>query len=393
MVCLTLLAGAFPEVRPGQRDDFGRSALASPGNPALAITIDMLRRHPDLARWVLHPDGDTAHEVVVAQWRRHPAVAALLKPWKDEERLLDEAVMFLGTEDGQLRLAWELAVSGQAWAELPESARCLYQALHAKAAEAGRRGGPRVMMSNRVALAVMTQVTGRVYGSIATVTKARAALVAAGFITVEAGESWAAGKGTKATICDLLPEVVMIEVNKALSPERGQFTSAARPVLDAVGRKELEEVISGRRAEKAMAVALWRNGDGDGARRLLQEKEALRRTNHRQAGELAKLRPVALTAQTAIEELAAAREEILRLQAFIAGVPLSPDGRFAHGGGIEVIEAIESAGSLKGAIAVLAAEVMSMSPSAVSMERKGVEHGQEVAQDGAAAGSGAGAAP
>jgi hypothetical protein len=176
---------------------------------ALQVTIAFTRAHPHLRWWFHHPGEDSAHDEVARQWRRHHAVVRATphkhrRAEKYLEFLLDTAEEFILSEDQWLAAAYRHATSSEAWGKLPRSARDLYDALHAKAAESGRLGGPNVLMAHRVAIAMIEQATGHRY-KLSNITYAREALISAGVITATVGEPWQQGVKSKGTVYHLLP--------------------------------------------------------------------------------------------------------------------------------------------------------------------------------------------
>jgi hypothetical protein len=137
---------------------------------------------------------------------------------------------WLELDDERLAAKWAEVTSNPAWAELPQSAQDLYSTLHAKAAERGSLGGASVLLGHRQAIALIEAMTGRRYNSLATITKARLALIKADLVTVEVGQAWQPGFRNKATVYNLLPGAS----EQCLYPHKGIVhleTGEARPVL------------------------------------------------------------------------------------------------------------------------------------------------------------------
>jgi hypothetical protein len=143
-------------------DEYADSARSE----AIADAVEVTRHHQDVAKWHAVPDGDSAHEAVVQAWRAHKATRAYVRRYARrcsehelEADLLATAVRFLGMEDEQLDARW--AYWSSRWDSWAQSMRDVFAALHAKAADPGRQGGPQVLMSHRVLIEVIRSRTGR----------------------------------------------------------------------------------------------------------------------------------------------------------------------------------------------------------------------------------------
>lgn len=218
----------------------------------LRHTIKCLRSYPDLARWALRPDGDPAHEKAVRDWRDHPFMSSVTRPWKEVPKLLDAAAAFLADEDDRLALVWQAATSGPLWGQLNQSDRDYYTVAHALAAEPGQRGGRRVQLTNRVALALIKSVTDHEYKSLGGITKARARLTDLGWISAEVGSPFTPGVRSRATVVDLLgvdnPSLRLRDCSQA------QLSSPLpRPCLSDADREALDDAIrDSRRAKQGL---------------------------------------------------------------------------------------------------------------------------------------------
>lgn len=169
--------------------------------PELRHTIGFVRSHRHLARWHSHPDGDSAHEKILQEWRHHSSMCSVT--WKDEPKLLDTATVFLDDEDDRLAAVWHAATSDPLWGQLNQSDRDYYTVAHALATDP-RRGGRRVQLSNRMALALIASVTGHEYTSLQVISKARNRLEVLGLISVKVGAQFTPGVRSRATVVDLL---------------------------------------------------------------------------------------------------------------------------------------------------------------------------------------------
>lgn len=177
---------------------------------AFDLTVRTARQHPEFWRWQrTYPSGDSAHDMVVAGWRE-----AALKTSRRGGKVKHEG-KFLGdlagaaqrcmeAEDEALAAVWSVVTSTPGWAKAPQSARDLYRVLHAVAAEPGELGGRRVLMSQRLAIALIESRTRRRY-SMGTITKARAWLVNHHAVEAEVGAPWTPGVRSLPTRYDLLP--------------------------------------------------------------------------------------------------------------------------------------------------------------------------------------------
>jgi len=251
-------------------DDYADSARCD----AIAHAVEVTRRHPHIAKWHAVPDGDSAHEAVVQAWRNHRLTRAYVVRYARrcserelEADLLDTAARFLELEDEQLAARW--AHWSSRWDSWSQSMRDVFTALHARAAETGRLGGPRVLMSHRVLIEVIRARTGREY-RLGTITNARVRLAGTGALAAVAGQPWEAGRRASATIYDLLPDC---GIEQSLYPPHRGFVQLPwspdpdcgeqplpRPQLSDRDRGVLLGTVAVLSAQKRLAEERWKRG-------------------------------------------------------------------------------------------------------------------------------------
>ena len=191
---------------PDAADELGAAIRKS---NALRRIVAVTRRYPDI--WDRGPGAYSSYPEVVSMWRAVEVALEDARPHRRDEFaawLIGTAREFPAEEDGRLAAAWAYVTGSEEWARLPRSARNLYEALHAVAAEQGRLGGPRVEMCHTLAIKLIHARTGLRPCSKGTITNAREALVRAGFIEARVGEPWAPGIKSRAARYDLLPAAV-----------------------------------------------------------------------------------------------------------------------------------------------------------------------------------------
>jgi hypothetical protein len=183
---------------------------SSPYGEALKHTVAVVCRYRNLRKWLGQQGQDPAHDLITREWRECPAITNWLtgrdgpkyRHWENQlNKIIDSAERFLEQEDEKLAWAWSDATSTEAWLKLPQSARDLYEALHAKAAERSSWGGPEVLMVHRLAIDLIKSRTGRQY-QLSNITYARVRLIEQGFLTAEVGR----GKN-RGTTYNLLPHL------------------------------------------------------------------------------------------------------------------------------------------------------------------------------------------
>jgi hypothetical protein len=169
------------------------------------ITMETVRRHPDIRKWAARPGEDTGHDFTVRAWKSEPAIQAALHRVKYVRRdeyltgLLEAAEAALEAEQEKLDHIWAHATSHPEWGTFPQSSRDLFLAVIAKAGERDEYGGLSVLMSHQTAIAIIEAMTGTRYSS-RTITQARKPLIEAGVLTAEAGQAWAPGKRGRPTV-------------------------------------------------------------------------------------------------------------------------------------------------------------------------------------------------
>jgi hypothetical protein len=229
----------------------------APGEPVgpLVHTIVTLVRFPHLRKWYLSLGEDDAHDEIVRQWIESPAIQAKLPDREARAarylmRLLDAATERIESDDERLRDVWNYVVTTAEWKALPEPARWLYRALHAKAAYPGRYGGPRVLMSHRLAVKFIVELGGREY-TPRTMTAAMKALTGAGLATVDIGASYHDGNrpaSIKATEYDLLPSTgYFTKLSRA--GQLCEVDSRAAEPRPRLAEEAVEQVITGHQAD------------------------------------------------------------------------------------------------------------------------------------------------
>jgi hypothetical protein len=234
----------------------------TPFDAAMAVAVRFTRRYPDLWRWQSCPDGDAAHEDAVRAFLADPVIRQMLDYEVKLRRkdgfmdgLMYGAARYIERLDGQLAAAWQRVTSGPAWPSLPQSARDLYDALHAVAAEPGPLGGPKVLMSHGLAVELICARTGRRYTNRRTIGCARDKLTEAGLVTVDVGKQ---GWHSRASVYNLLPR------SQYTSPSCGGkrvsvlTPPAARPSLSARDREVLRAAVARLRWSQGREQDRWR---------------------------------------------------------------------------------------------------------------------------------------
>jgi hypothetical protein len=212
---------------------------------ALAHTIALIRRYPDLETWWRRCDTASATADVVRAWQQHPAVAAAAaeRRWHRQDRflarLLSAGRRHIEDADERLVLVYAYVTQLAAWHELPASARDLYDALHVKAAYRGRFGGPAQLMSHRLACDFIEVMTGREHTAPG-ICYARKALAGAGLVSLSTARPLEGRRPT--SVYGLLPRPLF---NKALSTGEGLVKKLedSRPWLDVA---QVEAIIARR---------------------------------------------------------------------------------------------------------------------------------------------------
>jgi hypothetical protein len=182
------------------------------GSESMRHAAAWTRRYPDLLDWYddwcYFPCKDHAHDEVVQRWVDESEQIAWPKARLLKKKLrnrLSGARRWLEEQDEQLAAVYAFVTSRPEYVSLPQSAKHVYDALHAVARTGGRLGGPNVVQSHRMLLALMKD-RGHEYKTIATITNARLRLTGAGFITAEPGKPWSESDGkTISTVYHLLP--------------------------------------------------------------------------------------------------------------------------------------------------------------------------------------------
>jgi hypothetical protein len=196
---------AHDDIDPGARRSYWESS-----HEALAVTIALLRVCP----WLETSWRSGKHDHAVCRWLEHHAVSRAVDEVRARRQdkflggLLDAAQRRLEDEQEQLGTAWGYVTGTSAWPALPQAARELYGALHAKARHGGRFGGPEQLVSHRLACDVIDALYGTRYkpGSISYASKH---LLAVGFVAITPGRPYPSGgrrpQSVRATVYGLLP--------------------------------------------------------------------------------------------------------------------------------------------------------------------------------------------
>lgn len=228
--------------------------LRTPRVRAMKATIAALRARPGIREAWAKDRGlqSGADAELLARWRSSTAIESWLNtvPYlRRNEKLtglLEDASAYLEEEHERLRSAWALLHASGTWDRLRPSERHLAALLFAIAAY----HGPRVPLCHRAAILGIEMMTGRSFKSLATITRARVALVKSGVVAVEPGQAWEAGRKARPTVYDLLPSVVREQLDLASASEGNYACYAAYghsslpdyPMLSRAQRQAMERL-------------------------------------------------------------------------------------------------------------------------------------------------------